>query len=84
MYKVNCLPKAFLVGFAKCGTTELHSRLIDHHQVHGALRKEVSASLYKKNYSKTYIQYGKGLLDICSISDHINPYSFVPSEVTTH
>ena len=48
MYKVNCLPKAFLVGFAKCGTTELHSRLIDHHQVHGALRKEASASLSMK------------------------------------
>ena len=37
-----CLPKFFLVGVAKCGTTDIYQKICSHHQIIGAREKEPS------------------------------------------
>lgn len=41
------LPTFLIIGFGKCGTTELYDRLLQHPNIHPSLRKEVNFFMYR-------------------------------------
>jgi hypothetical protein len=40
--RLGPLPSFLIIGFGKCGTTEMYDRLLEHPNIHPALRKEVN------------------------------------------
>jgi hypothetical protein len=44
---VGPLPSFLIIGFGKCGTTELYDRLVEHPNIRSAVRKEVNYFMYR-------------------------------------
>jgi hypothetical protein len=45
--RLGPLPSFLIIGFGKCGTTELYDRLLEHPNIHPSLRKEVNYFMYR-------------------------------------
>ena len=66
MYRLTCLPGLYLAGLPKCGTTDLHDRLILHPHIHSARTKEIEywtkQGLNRNGESKSSIRAGTNAL----------------------
>ena len=45
--RLGPLPSFLIIGFGKCGTTELYDRLVEHPSIHPSLRKEVNYFMHR-------------------------------------
>lgn len=50
--RAHMLPNAYIIGFAKCGTTSLYTYLTEHPQIHPSFTKEVHYLDHNKRYQR--------------------------------